>query len=121
MKNTDSSRKPLGSFGRFATLLFCLWTAIAATGGAHANGIEDAERARELVNTGAILPLSHFLEQVEKHHPGRIIEAELEYEAYHGGRGYVYEIEILDREGQVWELEFHAETGELVEREQESY
>jgi len=104
---------------RITTLALLLsWSlAFALAPGLRAD--DDASQARELVKSGIILPLSHFIEAAQRHHPGHIIEAELEYEAYHGGHGYVYEIEILDANGQVWELEFHAETGELLEKERE--
>jgi uncharacterized membrane protein YkoI len=45
--------------------------------------------------------------------PGEIIETELEREQ---GR-YVYEVEILDSAGQVWEVKLDARTGELLEIE----
>ena len=79
-------------------------------------GLEQNE-ARELVAKGDILPLTQILEKARKVQPGRILEVELEYEKEHGG--YVYELEILDKKGQVWELEFNAVTGEVVELERE--
>ena len=73
------------------------------------------QQARELVAGGEILPLQQILDRLEEEQPGRILEVELEQK--HGG--YIYEIELLDAQGRVWELEFNAENGELIEREQE--
>ena len=73
------------------------------------------QQARELVAAGEILPLQQILDQLEKEQPGRVLEVELDRE--YGG--YIYEIELLDEQGRVWELEFNAESGELIEREQE--
>ena len=47
--------------------------------------------------------------------PGQILETELDED---DGR-YVYELEILDERGQVWELELDASTAELLELESE--
>jgi uncharacterized membrane protein YkoI len=40
-----------------------------------------------------------------------VLEVELEEEQGH----YIYEIELLDARGRVWNLEFDARTGRLVE------
>ena len=68
-----------------------------------------------LAQQGDILPLEQILQTAREHHTGRVLETELERE----GDRYVYEIELLDESGQVWELEFDAATGELLKREQE--
>jgi len=47
--------------------------------------------------------------------PGQVIETDLEKE----NERYVYELEILDKDGQVWELELDAQTGEFVDLENE--
>ncbi len=89
--------------------------ALLIAGLALADSDDDHSRARELLHAGTILPLKHFIDKAQQIHPGRVIEAELDYEEHHGG--YVYEVEILDAHGQIWELEFHAESGRLVEKE----
>lgn len=86
-------------------------------GGSAAAFEDDARMARELTRTGAILPLERIIQKARQVHLGRIIEAELKYEAHHGG--YVYEVKILDTQGAIWEVEFNAATGELVEQELE--
>ncbi|VAX09828.1 Phosphonate ABC transporter phosphate-binding periplasmic component (TC 3.A.1.9.1) [hydrothermal vent metagenome] len=75
----------------------------------------DHEEVRALVEAGVILPLEQILERMWEEHPGRILEVELEREY---GR-YVYEIELLDEKGRVWELEYDAANGEFLEKERE--
>jgi uncharacterized membrane protein YkoI len=77
----------------------------------------DSDAARELHEAGRILSLEHFIEQATRIHPGRVIDAELKWEDEHDH--YVYEIEVLDVRGEVWELEFDAQRGGLLEGEKE--
>ena len=74
---------------------------------------EDQDVAKQLMEQGEILPLEKILEQARLIHPGRILEAEME----HKGEIYVYEIEIVDAQGRVWELKLNAQTGDLVDKE----
>ena len=78
-----------------------------------ANGYEDAESVRRLRADGTIRSLEHFAADALLKHPGRVIDAKLQYEDWH--RHYVYQILLLDRHGQVWELEYDACTGTLIE------
>ena len=75
---------------------------------------QDAVRARQLSEAGEILPLERILEQARTHQAGEILETELD----RSDAGiYVYEIEILDAAGQVWELEFDAKNGTLLKHQ----
>ncbi len=85
---------------------------ILCTGSAYTS---DHEEARALVNSGVILPLEHILNQAKAEQPGHILEVSLEHEK----EGYVYELELVDKKGRVWELEYDAITGKLLEKEQE--
>jgi uncharacterized membrane protein YkoI len=76
---------------------------------------DDHDQAKRLRESGRILPLEQIVEKARKLHSGHLIETELE----HRGERYVYEIELLDEHGKVWELRFDAATGELVDTEQE--
>ncbi|MED5509057.1 MAG: PepSY domain-containing protein [Pseudomonadota bacterium] len=76
---------------------------------------QDADRARMLKQRGDILPLEQVIESAMAVKPGQILETELDED---DGR-YVYELEILDDRGQVWELELDASTAELLELESE--
>jgi uncharacterized membrane protein YkoI len=73
----------------------------------------DHVAARKLQESGEILPLEKITERARAEKPGRVLEAELEYKK---GR-YVYEVEILDERGQVWELKLDARTGNLIKVE----
>lgn len=73
------------------------------------------DRVRRLKQQGAILPLQELLESARRYHEGRVLETELE----HRNNRYIYEIEVLDEHGQVWEMKFDAASGELLEEEQE--
>lgn len=75
----------------------------------------DSERARLLKQQGKILPLEQVIATAMTVKSGQILETELEEE---DGR-FVYELEILDEAGQVWELELDAATAELIELDNE--
>jgi uncharacterized membrane protein YkoI len=76
---------------------------------------EDLESIRELRRTGAILPLEAFLQQARTLRPGRVLEVELERE----GGLLIYELEMLDAVGRVWEVKFDARTGTLLQNREE--
>lgn len=73
------------------------------------------DRARQLVESGEILPLESILERGRAIQPGRVLEVELERK----NRLWRYELEILDAEGRVWELLLDAGSGEFLSRERE--
>jgi len=75
----------------------------------------DSERARLLKQQGKILPLEQIITAAMAVKPGQILETELEED---DGR-FVYELEILDEAGQVWELELDATTADLIELDNE--
>jgi uncharacterized membrane protein YkoI len=78
---------------------------------------EYSERAavRSLVGPGDILSLEQILQNARQQHAGRVLEIELEEQ-----RGsLVYEVEILGDSGEVWEMNFDARSGELLEEERE--
>ena len=75
------------------------------------------ERAavRSLVGPGDILSLEQILQNARQQHAGRVLEIELEEQR----GGLVYEVEILGDSGEVWEMNFDARSGELLEEELE--
>ena len=78
-------------------------------------GSDDHEFARRLSDGGEILPLESILQRVKQHQTGRVLEVEFEEE--HGQ--YIYEVEVLNSKGVVWELKLDARTGQIIERKQE--
>jgi uncharacterized membrane protein YkoI len=71
------------------------------------------DEARTLRDQGDILPLETLLDKVRTDYPGKVIEVELERE--YGN--YLYEIEVLDNNGKLWELKYDAHNGELINKE----
>lgn len=69
--------------------------------------------ARKLRDSGQILPLEKIYELTKKIKSGRVLETELEEK-----KGvYIYEVELLDVDGLVWELKLDAKTGKLIKLE----
>jgi len=96
-----------------------LWTGFTAADNERGERSEEHETeheaVRELMQQGDILPLEQILEKVREQRPGRVLETELEQK-----RGsYIYEVEMLDDNGEVWEMKFDAASGALLEQEQE--
>jgi len=88
----------------------------AHTGKLLTEGREDEhDHARRLRREGAIVSLETVADAVQRVRPGELLKVELERER---GR-YVYEVEILDADGHVWELRFDARDGSLLKEEAE--
>ncbi len=68
---------------------------------------DDADRAREGVESGLYVPLEDIVRSARLRYPGRVVEVELDDDEY--------EIEILQEDGTKIELEYDARTGELLE------
>ncbi|MCW8889160.1 MAG: PepSY domain-containing protein [Sedimenticola sp.] len=75
----------------------------------------DHERARALHESGKVMALEQILDNVREAYPGRLLAIELEQE----DDRVIYEVELLDAEGKVWELELDAVTGKLLKRKQD--
>ncbi|HLT13213.1 MAG TPA: PepSY domain-containing protein [Marinobacter sp.] len=71
---------------------------------------DDHERARHALEAGEILSLGTIINQLERDHPGQILEVELERE---DGR-WVYEIKQLREGGKLVKIELDASNGELL-------
>lgn len=82
---------------------------------ARADNDINQDQAQALRKQGAILPLENILDIVRQQRPGRVMEVELEK----SHSRYVYEIEIVDDNGKVWELKIDAGDGSLISREQD--
>lgn len=97
------------------TRLLCLLLPLLLCGHALARDLSQDEALR-LRERGIIVPLAQVLAQADQRYPAsRLLEAELEED----DDQYVYEIELLTREGQVRELEFDAASGRLLKDEEE--
>lgn len=71
----------------------------------------DHERARAAVQAGEVLPLPTLLERLQRTHPGQVLELELEQE---DGR-WIYEVKLLQADGQLLKLELDARTAQVLE------
>ena len=76
----------------------------------HAAMASEQDRARELSNAGAIVPLEQITAQVRKRHIEHILEVELESDA----KGHYYEVEVVDDAGEVRKLRYDAVTGKPI-------
>ncbi|MCW9012310.1 MAG: PepSY domain-containing protein [Gammaproteobacteria bacterium] len=75
----------------------------------------DYIEARQLQESGEILPLESILKRLRQTYPGKVLEVELEKE---GGK-IIYEIEILTKNGIVKEIYIDAKTGDIVFTEED--
>ncbi len=76
---------------------------------------DDHDRARIALEAGEILPLSDILASASAERPGRVIEIELERD---DGR-WIYELEFVSPDGQLYEMEIDAASGTVLEVERE--
>lgn len=75
-----------------------------------AGGKEDHDRARAAVLAGEVLPAQAVLERLRRSHPGQVLDIELERE---DGR-WIYEVKLLQADGQLLKLELDGLTAELL-------
>jgi uncharacterized membrane protein YkoI len=75
----------------------------------------DYDTARKLREAGDILPLETILKRLQKTHPGKVLEVELE----HKHDRVLYEIELLDKDGKVWEFKLDPRTGRILKQKRE--
>ena len=76
---------------------------------------DDQATARKLRTSGQILPLEKIAQLARAAKPGKVIETELERKRDR----YIYEVEVLDAQGQVWEVKLDAQSGRLIKVESE--
>ena len=72
----------------------------------------DYNQAKKLLDAGEILPLEKILTKISRQSSERILEVELEID----DNIPLYEIELIDSQGMVWELKVNAKTGEVIKR-----
>jgi len=74
------------------------------------------DEAKRLQDAGTIKSFEQLDEAILAQHPGaRIEETELEDEY---GR-YIYQVDLRDAQGQQWDLELDASTGEILKNHQD--
>lgn len=85
--------------------LLCL-----ASAGAWAGDKDDHDRARAAVLAGEVLPLPTLLERLQRSNPGQVLELELE----RSDERWIYEIKLLQPDGQLVRLEVDAATAQVL-------
>lgn len=83
---------------------------LSATAGADS----DQDRARAAVLAGQVLPLKALLERLERDHPGRLLEVELEDD----DGVLVYEVRLLQPDGRLVKLKIDAASGDVLRQRQ---
>lgn len=78
---------------------------------ASASSMHDHERARAAVEAGQVMPLPALLERLQRTHPGQVLELELELE---GGQ-WIYEVKLLQADGQLLKLELDAASAQVLQ------
>lgn len=90
-----------------------LWCSLLSAGLAPtARASDDHDQAQRAVQAGEVMPLRRVLERLDREHPGQVLDVELERE---DGR-WVYEIKLLQPNGQRVKLTLDARSAELLER-----
>ena len=79
--------------------------------GARAGDKHDHERARAAMLAGEVMPLPELLARLQRTHPGQVLELELERE--HGR--WLYEVRLLQANGQLVKLELDARSGAVLQ------
>lgn len=109
MKNEKIRFRPVLAAGLVAA--FVASFSIQAKAGEDIDHIE----ARKLQDAGEILSFEKIAAVARSHKAGDILETELEKNRKTGL--FIYEVEILDAKGMVWELDINAKTGDLIKIE----
>lgn len=81
---------------------------------ARADRPHDHDRARAALAAGEILPLGTILERVERQHPGKVLDVELERDRNHGDLRWMYRIKLLRPGGERVRLEVDARDGTVI-------
>lgn len=92
------------------SVLACLMSMLCAANLVWADS--DYETARHLREAGDFLPLEIILKKIQVTHPGKVLEVELEEKQAR----LVYEIELLDDKGKVWQLLVDPRSGSLLDK-----
>ncbi|MCB1704731.1 MAG: PepSY domain-containing protein [Halioglobus sp.] len=74
------------------------------------------DEAVKLQQDGSIKPFEELNELAIKQHPGASIR-DTELDDHHGT--YIYEVELRDADGQKWDVDLDASTGEILQDKQD--
>jgi uncharacterized membrane protein YkoI len=88
-------------------LLLAMLTSLPAV---QARSRDDHERAHSAVQAGEVMPLEQVLARIAKSHPGQVMKIELEHE----DGAWVYEVKLLQADGQLVKLLLDARTAQRL-------
>ncbi len=71
----------------------------------------DSRKVRKLVQENEIVSLESLMPAIRSHGDWKILEIELEEE----DNKLIYEVELLDKEGRVYEIRYDARTGQELD------
>ena len=108
---TAPVRRRTGALAALRSALAALLLSACALPIAWGGSRGDHERAHAAVRAGEVLPLATLLERLQRTHPGQVLELELDRE---DGR-WIYEIKLLQANGQLLRLELDAGTAQVLE------
>ena len=106
-----ASARPVGTAARMRDLAVAALLGVAVLSAAWAGDHDDHERARAAVRAGEVLPLPALMERLQRTHPGRVLELELERE----DDRWIYDIKLLQADGRLVKLEVDARTAEVLD------
>lgn len=95
----------------YVTIVLALMSLPAPASGEEEGELQQA--IRRAVQLGKIVPLEQIVGDALRRVPGRIIEVEVDLDEDE------YELEVLDSQGVVWELDYRASTGALIDMERD--
>lgn len=99
----------------FSLLFVCLVGILIAVNPVVTFAEDSQVLARKLSTSGQILSLEIIHKKAKAIKSGKILETELEIK----GNRYIYEVELLDDKGLVWEIDLDAKTGKLIKLEED--
>lgn len=111
---TSSAEKGISQLGRFFAVSLVL-LGLGVLGWSNGVMADIPQGVNLQKNVNKLVPLESLIDKAESQHIGRLIEAELKSI---DGRD-IYEIEILDESGKVWETFYDARSGEPIKYEEE--
>jgi uncharacterized membrane protein YkoI len=111
LTNHDRRHAESWRLARLRIVLAVLLLSGLAQPSAWASDNRDHERARAAVEAGQVLPLPTLLERLRRTHPGQVLELELERD---DGR-WIYEVKLLQANGQLLKLDVDAFTAQVLQ------
>ena len=90
------------------TKLILVLLFIASSLSLMARADDDSKEVRRLVLEKEIVPLESLMPSIRSHGDWTLLEIELEHE----GDRLIYEVELLDEDGRVYEIRYDAKTGQ---------